>query len=113
MKFNDVVKITASSCSKKFIVVYNVPCIVDTNISLYFVKMFGKPVYPLKSIKLLKIETSDSIHIESRIGSKIVKLTMPQKFKAHDLFNIKRKIEFEKCLINWLIDTLQINIEMG
>lgn len=109
IKFSDLVTTKTSGCSKCFSVLYTLPCQIDKKIATYF-KSFGKPVYPLKSVNFLRIDSMDGFHIEARINAKVIKFVLPKKYEKHDIDKIARKNEFEKQLVEWLTDKLKINI---
>lgn len=109
IKFADLIKTKTSGCAKCFAVTYALPCQLDKDIAGYL-SSFGQPVYPMKSVSFLKIDTSDGFHIEGRMKSKVIKFTMPKKFEQSDINNIPRKIEFEKALSKWMSNKLNILI---
>jgi hypothetical protein len=108
-KFIDVVKINLSGCSKCFSAIYILPCRTDKSMPTYF-SSFGKPKYRLDATKLLRIDTSDGFHIESKIGSKKIKFVMPKKYEKIPQDQNTRRAEFEKCLAKWLSNTLNVQI---
>ena len=107
IKFIDAVKIKNSSCATCNSVIYQLPYKLDNSIAEYLSR-FGKPMYPLKAVRLLRIDTDDGFHIEGKIGSKIIKFVMPRKFKEQK--TIPKKKEFEICLAEWLSKVLDIPI---
>jgi len=88
---------------------YGLPCQIDADIA-NFLKSFGGPIYPLQSVSLLKIDSTDGFHIEGRLGAKVIKFGMPKKYENSDLAKLKRKIEFELQLKKWLEKKLNIKI---
>jgi hypothetical protein len=111
LKFSDIVKIKKSGCAKCLSLFYSLPCQIDRNITKYFTN-FGKPVYPLKSVSLLRIDANGGYHIEGRLNAKVIKFVMPKKFNNTDLNKAVRKIEFESCLVKWISNKLNIQISM-
>ena len=109
IKFIDIVKISMSGCSKCFSAVYILPCRIDKDIANYLSE-FGLPKYKLNVTKLLRIDTDDGFHIESKIGSKKIKFVMPKSYEKIQLSKNTKKINFEKCIAEWLSDTLNIQI---
>jgi hypothetical protein len=109
IKFSDLVTTKKSGCARCSSILYALPCQIDRKIAGYF-KDFGQPIYPLKRVKLLRINAGGGFHIEGRVGAKIIKFTMPKKFEKGDLKTIKRKTEFESNLIKWMEDKLKISI---
>ena len=110
MKFDKLVSIKRSGCSKCFSLIYSVPCQIDKSIASAFEKEFGKPVYPIKAVKFLKIQTDDGFVIEGRVGAKILKFSIPKKHETSDFNKIKKKEAFDNCLITWLKKKLKIDI---
>jgi hypothetical protein len=109
IKLTDLVKIKESGCAKCLSLFYSLPCQLDEDIADYL-KSFGKPVYPLRSISLLRIDSNAGYHIEGRIKAKIIKFVMPKKFTNTDLSKVPRKAEFEKCLAKWMSNKLKMTI---
>ncbi len=109
LKFADIVKIKQSGCSKCLSLFYSLPCQIDRDIAGYF-KGFGKPVYPLKSVSLLRIDANGGYHIEGRLNAKVIKFVMPKKFANTDLSKAVRKIEFENCLAQWISNKLNMPV---
>lgn len=110
IKFADLIKTKVSGCAKCFSVLYMLPCQIDRDMAPHFKAAFGKPVYPLKSVSFIRIDTHDGFHIEGRLRAKVIKFVMPKKFEKEDINKIARKIEFERCLLQWLEDKLNIAI---
>lgn len=108
-KFIDIVKINLSGCSKCFSATYILPCQVDKNIVNYLL-YFGNPVYKLDVTKLLRIDTDDGFHIESKIGTKTIKFVMPKSYEKIPFNKNIKKNNFEKCIAAWLAKTLNIQI---
>lgn len=113
IKFSNLIVTKKSGCAKCFSIIYAIPCQLDKDIALYLEANFGKPIYPLKSITLLKIDTGDGFHIEGRLNSKIIKFTLPKKYEHADLTNLKRKNDFDEALAKWMSKKLNITIVMG
>ncbi|MFA5024040.1 MAG: hypothetical protein WC523_03750 [Patescibacteria group bacterium] len=90
--------------------IYSLPCTLDIKLSS-FLADFGEPVYSVVATKLLRIDTTDGFHIEGRLGAKLIKFTMPKKFEKVASDKITKKIDFEKALVEWMIDKLDIDIE--
>ena len=76
-----------------------------------FLNSFGLPVYNVKATKLIHIDSLDGFHIEGRVGTKVIKLTMPKKFEKVDVAQNTRRIEFEQALCEWMSDSLNIQID--
>lgn len=109
IKFTDITKTKVSSCQKCFALLYALPCQLDNDIVDYL-KGFGPPVYPVNSVSFLRIDTADGFHIEGKMKAKLIKFSMPKKFRNTDLDSILRKKEFEKGLIDWMSKKLKISI---
>lgn len=107
--FNEVVKIKKTTCMKCLSLLYTLPCKVDIDISEYL-KGFGNPIYSLKTIKLLRIDTKDGYKIESKIGKNIIKFALPKILEGKDLDKESRKPEFEIQLADWISQKLDIFI---
>lgn len=88
---------------------YKLPCRVDREIVGHF-KAFGKPLYPLGSVKLLRIDSTDGYKIESKLGKNTIKFAIPKELESTDLNQNTRKLEFEAQLAQWISDTLDIPI---
>ena len=88
---------------------YSVPCQVDRNLASYM-SSFGKPVYPLKSVSFIRIDSGNGYHIEARLNAKVIKFVMPKKFAKEDHSKASRKIEFENNLAAWMSDKLNMDI---
>ena len=110
MKFSEVVKSKTGSCTKCFSMTYSLPCTIDIKLAS-FLQDFGQPVYSIEVTKLVKIDTSDGFHIEGRIGTKVIKFTMPKKFEKMAPDKATKRIEFEQKLSEWMSDKLNIEIE--
>jgi len=110
IKFSELIKTKISGCAKCFSVLYVLPCQLDKDIAKYFKKSFGDPVYPLKSVSFVRINTHDGFHIEGRIRAKVIKFVMPKKYEKYNINKISKKIEFEDCLLKWLEVKLNIKI---
>lgn len=108
--FNEVVKVKRTSCKKCLSLLYTIPCRVDKELATFLVD-FGEPVYPLKTIKLLRIDSKDGYKIESKIGKNAVKFALPKNLEGEDLDKASRKIEFETRLTEWMSEKLDILIE--
>jgi len=78
----------------------------------YFVD-FGKPKYPLKSLKLLRIDSKDGYKIESKLGKNVIKFAIPKHLENSNLDADSRKKQFEEALIAWMTNKLDIEIVMG
>jgi len=109
MKFSEVVKTERTSCKVCFSILYTLPCQVDRDIPGYL-KGFGEPLYPLKSVKLLRIDGKDGYKIESKVGKNLIKFAIPKTLENSNLNENERKIEFEKCLADWMTNKLDITI---
>jgi len=109
IKFADLVKTKKSGCAKCFSILYALPCQVDRDLVDYL-KSFGKPVYPLKSVSFIRIDSGGGYHIEAKLNAKVIKFVMPKKFEKSDLSKVARKIEFETSLAKWMSNKLQISI---
>ena len=109
-RFNEVVKSKSGSCAKCFSMTYSLPCLVDIKLPAYL-NGFGLPVYSVEVTKLIHIESVDGFKIEARIGSKIVKFTMPKRYEKVDPSRNTRRIEFERGLAEWISDNLNIQID--
>jgi len=108
--FSEVVNIKRSSCKKCLALVYTIPCRLDENIADYM-KGFGVPTYPLKAIKLLRIDTKDGYKIEGKMGKNTIKFAIPKHLEEKNLDKSSRKLEFEGYLKRWMTDKLDITME--
>lgn len=109
-KFTDIVKSKTETCAKCFSMVYSLPCIINVKLAS-FLEHFGKPVYPMDITKVLRIDFGSGFQIEGRIGSKKIKFTMPKKFEKVAADKATERINFEKALVEWMTDALDIEIE--
>lgn len=105
--FEDIVKIQRTNCKKCLTFLYSLPCQVNKNIAKHL-ESFGKPIYPLKSVKLLRIDTKDGYKIDSKIGKNAIKFAIPKELEGKA--DTWRKAEFEVALISWLVETLDMPI---
>ena len=108
--FNEAVKIKIGSCAKCFSMTYTLPCTLDIKLASYL-NSFGLPIYSVEVTKIIRIDSLDGFSIEGRVGNKSIKLTMPKKLEKVDPTKVTRRIEFEKCLTEWMSDKLNIEIE--
>ena len=108
MKLLEVVNLQTSGCKKCFTATYTLPCEIDNSLASFFL-VFGKPVYNINVVKLLKIVRDDGLKIEGKIGTKQIKLNF-LKNKIDNIHKSPLKIQFEKCLSEWLSKTLKIKI---
>ena len=108
--FSEVVKVRRTACKKCLSLIYDLPCKVDEKITS-FLKSFGDPVYPLSTIRLLKIHSKDGYKINGKLGRKSIKLDLPKKLEHKDLNKESRKPEFEFYLKEWMSEKLDITIE--
>lgn len=106
--FKDIVKVQQTNCSKCLSFLYTLPCHINEDIAKYLAS-FGKPIYPLKIVKLLRIDSEDGCRIDAKLNKKGIKFSMPPKLKHEDEDNW-RKIEFETHLAEWLANTLNIAV---
>jgi hypothetical protein len=109
VKLSELITIKKVDCSKCFSILYALPYQIDKDIVNYL-KYFGNPLYPINSISLIKIEISGGFVIESKIGSKVLKFSMPTKFKDVSEDKIVKKHKLEQLLAQWLSSKLKINI---
>lgn len=109
VKFSDIVQLRTGGCSKCFSIIYTLPCVLNVELAEYL-ESFGLPIYPLASVKLLRIDAPGGYHIEGRIGTKTIKFVLPKKFEKVAFDKISKKIEFESKLSDWMTDTLNIDI---
>ena len=112
VKFSEVVKIERTRCTTCVDLQYTLPCRIDKDLVNYMTD-FGTPVYPLGSVRLLKIESPDGFRIEGKLEKNIVKFSMPKELDVADLQTIDRKIEFDKKLAEWMTTKLDISIVLG
>lgn len=119
VKFSEIVKTERSGCKKCLTFIYTLPYQVDKNIVGYL-KSFGNPLYPLKTVTLIRIDSKDEYHIESRLNKNVIKFLIPKKFDGKNLDKETRKLEFERCLVSWMEnksktekDPIGIKIELG
>jgi hypothetical protein len=112
VQFSEVVKVERTSCTTCINLQYTLPCRIDKDIVSYMTG-FGSPVYPLGSIRLLKIESTDGFRIEGKLEKNIIKFYMPKELDRADLQTIDRKIEFDKKLDEWMTKKLDISIVLG
>jgi hypothetical protein len=112
VKFNEVVTVKRTSCHKCLTLMYSIPCKVDDNIPKYL-KSFGEPLWSLKSIRLLRIDSKDGYKIESKIGKNAIKFAIPKTLENTDLASNLRKQEFEIALAQWMANKLDIPIVIG
>lgn len=110
IKFNDIVKNYRSSCDKCISIIYEMPCYVDKDISKYLTS-FGTPLYDLNVNNLLKIASEDNYTIEAKLNKIYIKFGMPKELEYTNWDDTTRKLEFEKLLITWIEDKLQISVE--
>ena len=108
-KFSDVVQKRVGGCSKCSSIIYTLPCVISRDIEDYLVD-FGKPVYPLNAVKLLRIDFL-GFHIEGRVGTKSIKFVMPKKYEKVPQQKIDKLVAFEKALADYITDTLHVEIE--
>lgn len=108
--FNDVVKTRKVSCKTCLSLWYILPCRLDEEVISYFSK-FGEPVYPIKSVKLLRINSKDGYKIEGKIGKNAIKFALPKHLEKQNLNKVSRKLEFEQYLKEWMTNKLDIIIE--
>lgn len=110
IKFSEAVKTQRSGCSKCFSFIYTLPYRLEKEIQNYLTA-FGKPLYPLKAVKLLRIDTPDGFHIEGKLGTKNIKFVIPKVMEtANPDLAQQRKKEFERCLAEWLTAALDITV---
>lgn len=107
LKFLDTVIVKRGACKSCYSFIYRLPCTVDKTI-IEFMTSFGKPLYPLKTVKLLKIFADDGFRIEGRVGQRIIKFYLPKSVKGTNIKNNERKIEFENNLADWISDRINI-----
>ena len=110
IKFADLITIKYSGCAKCFSIIYGLPCQLDRDVAAFLEASFGKPVYPLKSVRLLRIDAGDGYHIEGRLGAKVIKFVMPKKYENTDLSKVAKKREFDEALVEWMRNKLKIDI---
>lgn len=111
-KFKDIVSIKRTSCAKCFTLMYSIPCRVDENI-VSFLTSFGQPKYPLKVLKLLRIDNNDGYKIESKLGKNSIKFAMPKELENINIDTDAKKQAFENALSAWMSEKLGIEIDMG
>jgi hypothetical protein len=109
VKFADVVKTKTGGCPKCFSVTYSLPYNIDAELAEFLIG-FGKPVYDLNAIKVLRINAANGFHIEGRLGAKQIKLVMPKKYEKRG--QIQERDEFERNLADWLTKKLDITVEL-
>lgn len=109
IKFEEIINTKISKCKKCFALVYTLPCYIDNSIEK-FLTYFGRPVYSLKATSLMRINMKDGFYIESRIGSKIIKFSMPKHMEDTNIALIDQKIKFDSCLVLWMRDKLELDI---
>jgi len=105
--FEDIVKIQRTACKKCLTFMYSLPCQVNAEIAKHL-ESFGKPIYPLKTVKLLRIDSKDGYKIDSKVGKNAIKFAIPKQLEGNP--NDWRKCEFETALISWLAETLNMPI---
>ena len=110
VKFSEVVKIKRVACKKCFTLIYTLPCQVDRDLPKYL-SSFGKLVYPLKSVTLVKIDSDDGYTIQSKLKKNIIKFLIPKHLESKGVEKT-RKPEFEKNLVKWMQNKLDIEIEL-
>lgn len=108
--FNDVVKTRKVSCKTCLSLWYTLPCRLDEDLITYL-SNFGKPVYPIKTVKLLRINSKDGYKIDGKVGKNAIKFALPKHLEKKNLDKASRKLEFEKCLKEWMTNKLDITIE--
>lgn len=108
LKFSEIVKVEKTSCIRCMTFMYTLPCQVDKNIVNYL-EAFGKPIYPIKTVMLIRIDSKDGYKIDSKIGKNAIKFAMPKELTGVS-DDKTRKGEFEKELIEWLSETLNIPV---
>lgn len=112
LKFDEIVKVKRISCTKCLSLMYSLPCQLNREIVKHL-EDFGKPLYPLKAVKLLRIDSKDGYKIDGKIGKNAIKFAIPKELENTDLSKIWRKIEFEACLGKWLSETLNMPVIMA
>lgn len=91
---------------------YALPCQVNRDIVPHL-KSFGNPLYPLKSVSLLRIDSSDGYKIEGKLRKNAIKFAIPKHLENTELSQIDRKNEFDKCLAAWISETVNIPVSIG
>lgn len=107
LEFDKIVNIRRTNCKKCLTFLYSLPCQVNKEIAKHL-EAFGKPIYPLKTVKLLRIDSKDGYKIDSKIGKNAIKLAIPKQLEGSP--ESWRKLEFEAALISWLSETLNMPI---
>jgi hypothetical protein len=111
VKFADVVTMKLGGCARCFSVTYSLPCLVDRSLA-DFLSWFGKPIYPLDSVRLIRINAPNGFHIESRINTKTIKLVMPKKYEKIPIDTIQEKKIFDQNVADWITQKLNIAVEI-
>lgn len=109
IKFSEAVTIEEVSCRNCISFIYTLPCHLDETIVNYMMDI-GNLVYPLGSIRLLKIRSNDGLVIEGKLNKNLLRLEIPKHLSSEN--KISRKSEFDIRLTNWIIDKLGINITL-
>lgn len=112
VKFSEVVKVERTNCPTCVDLQYTLPCRIDKDIVNYMTS-FGTPAYPLGSVRLLKIESTDGFRIEGKLEKNIIKFAMPKELDKTDLQKNSRRLEFDKKLAEWMTKKLDISIVLG
>lgn len=109
MDFYEAVKIERSSCKHCLSLIYTLPCRVDRDLPVHL-KNFGDPKYPLKSVKLLRIDSKDGYKIQSKLDKNTIKFAIPKELENTNIKETSRQLEFDRALAQWIQDKLNITI---
>jgi hypothetical protein len=108
MKLSELVTVRREECQVCLSFIYTLPCNTDKRLALSL-RVFGKEKYPLGIIELFKIET-EQFFVEFSLGTKRVKIWMKKEL-GPELDVLVQKLE--SCLIEWLSDVYDSDIEKG
>jgi hypothetical protein len=108
MKLSELVTVRREECKICVSFIYALPCNADKRLALHL-RVFGNEKYPLGVVELFKIET-EQFFVEFVLGSKSVKIWM--KKELGDKITSK-VLTLEDCLIEWLSDVYDSDIEKG
>lgn len=109
LKYSDVIKVKRKSCNTCLTLIYSFPCEIDKSITGYMTA-FGKSKYDLNTISLIQIEGDDAYAIRGKLKQTALSFSIPKRFEDQNLNEKTRRPEFERCLIKWIENKLNIKI---
>ena len=109
MKLSELVVVKQDQCAKCISYTYTLPCQVDVALC-NLLRIFGHELYPINAINIFKVEEPEQFFIECMLKTKYLKIW----FKKSLGVEIERRMKvLENCLIEWLSDRLDSDIEVG